>query len=123
MRRLKLDENLPRGLKGKLSALQHDAVTVEDENLLSQPDTVVAAAARSEGRVLLTLDVEFGDLRKYKPGTHPGIILFRPRSLGALTVARFIEEFIRQTDLDSLAGCVVIVDPMRVRVRRPLRES
>ncbi len=45
MRRLKLDENLPRGLKGKLSALQHDAVTVEDENLLSQPDTVVAAAA------------------------------------------------------------------------------
>ena len=91
--RIKLDENLPRRLKGTLASLQHDVVRVEDEHLLAQPDTVVAADARKENRVLFTLDVEFGDLRKHPPGSHPGVILFRPRGLGALSVSRFVEEF------------------------------
>ena len=107
--RIKLDENLPRRLKGTLASLQHDVVRVEDEHLLAQPDTVVAAAARKENRVLFTLDVEFGDLRKHPPGSHPGVILFRPRGLGALSVSRFVEEFVRETDLQALAGCAVVV--------------
>jgi predicted nuclease of predicted toxin-antitoxin system len=60
--KLKLDENLSRHLKRILSALQHDVSTAEEEGLLSKPDSVVAAVAKSEGRVLLTLDVEFGNL-------------------------------------------------------------
>ncbi len=86
---------------------------------MSQPDTVVAAAAGRENRILLTLDVEFGDLRKYPPGSHPGIVLFRPRSFALLAVTRFVEEFVRGGNVESLAGCVVVVEPRRVRVRRP----
>jgi predicted nuclease of predicted toxin-antitoxin system len=120
--KLKLDENLSRHLKDILGMLQHDVITAADENLLSQPDTALAAAANSEGRMLLTLDLEFGDLRKYPPGNHPGIILFRPRSFGPLAVNRFVDEFIRDINLELLAGCVVVIDPTRVRVRRrPLR--
>jgi len=121
--RLKLDENLSRYLKQPLRAFQHDVITVADENLLSQPDTVVGAAANSEGRILLTLDLEFADLRKYPPGRHPGIILFRPRSFGPLAVNRFVEDFVRDTNLGLMTGCVVVVDPARVRVRRPPLET
>lgn len=116
---LKLDENLSRHLKQSLSAYQHDVATAADEGLLSQPDTVVAAVARNEGRMLFTLDVEFGDLRKYPPGTHPGIVLFRPRTFGPLAVNQFVEDFVRRTALEPLAGCVVIVEPARIRVRSP----
>ena len=70
--RLKLDENLSRHLKPILAGLGHDVLTAADENLLSRPDTVIAAAAFKEERILLTLDIEFADLRKYPPGTHPG---------------------------------------------------
>ena len=66
-------------------------MTAADEGLLSQPDPVIAKAAKEEGRILLTLDIEFADLRKYPPGSHPGIILFRPQSLGPGTVNQFIE--------------------------------
>lgn len=117
--RIKLDENLSRHLKPRLSDLGHDVTTTADERLLSQPDPIVAAAARAEGRILFTLDIEFADLRKYLPGTHPGIILFRPSALGPLTVNRFVEDFVRTTDLESLVGCVVVVEPMKVRIRRP----
>lgn len=117
--KLKLDENLSRHLKQSLSALQHDVMTAAEEGLLSQPDTAIAAAAKLEGRMLLSLDIEFGDLRKYPPGSHPGIILFRPRNFGPLAVNKFVEEFVRGTDLNLLVGCVAVVEPLRVRVRRP----
>jgi predicted nuclease of predicted toxin-antitoxin system len=117
--KLKLDENLSRHLKTALSSQGLDVVTVADENLLSKPDTVIASEAKREGRILLTLDVEFADLRKYPPGTHPGIILFRPSSLGPLSVNRLITDFIQSTDLSKLESCIAIVEPARVRVRFP----
>ncbi len=117
--KLKLDENLSRHLKPILEEQNFDVPTVSDEGLLSQDDTTIGRAAKTEGRMLFKLDIEFGDLRKYPPGTHPGIILFRPRSFGPLAVNRFVQEFAKDADLEQFVGCVVVVDPSRVRVRRP----
>jgi Uncharacterized protein conserved in bacteria len=121
--KLKLDENLSRHLKESLSVLQHDVMSAAEEGLLSQPDTAIAAAANLEGRMLFSLDIEFGDLRKYPPGSHPGIILFRPRNFGPLAVNKFVEEFVRDADLNLFVGCVAVVEPLRVRVRRPPLEA
>ncbi|MDM7998106.1 MAG: DUF5615 family PIN-like protein [Acidobacteriota bacterium] len=73
--KLKLDENLSRHLKPVLAGLGHDVLTAADENLLSHPDTEIAQAAKEEQRMLLTLDIEFADLRKYPPGSHPASAL------------------------------------------------
>jgi len=117
--KLKLDENLSRHLKPLLTRVGHDVVTAADENLLSRSDTEIAAAALREERMLLTLDVEFADLRKYPPGSHPGIILFRPPSFGPLSVNKFIADFVNSADLSKLTSCVAIVDPVNVRIRSP----
>jgi predicted nuclease of predicted toxin-antitoxin system len=117
--KLKLDENLSRPLKPILIGLGHDVLTAADEDLLSHPDADVAAGAAREGRILLSLDIEFADLRKYPPGSHPGIVLFRPASLGPLSVHRFVERFVHSTDLSTFSGCVAVVEPHTVRVRQP----
>jgi len=117
--KLKLDENLSRHLKSILLRLGHDTETVAEEGLLSRPDIEIGLAAKSAGRVLLTLDLEFGDLRRFPPGSHPGIVLFRPRSFGPLRVNDFVEQFVRETNLEELARCLTIVEPSRVRIRRP----
>jgi predicted nuclease of predicted toxin-antitoxin system len=117
--KLKLDENLSRHLKPVLERIGHDVETAADEGLLSKSDMEVGTAAREAGRVLLTLDVDFGDLRKFPPGSHPGMVLFRPRSCGPLAVNAFIEKFVGETDLREFSGCLAIVEPHRVRVRRP----
>jgi hypothetical protein len=69
--------------------------------------------------ILFTLDLEFADLRKFPPGTHPGIVLFRPLSMGPLATNRFIVNFVKETDITALLGCTAVVDPTRVRIRRP----
>ena len=121
--KIKLDENISRHLKIVVNQKGHEAITVEDEGLLGKTDVEVGAVAKSEGRMLFTLDVEFSNLPKFPPGSHPGIVLFRPQSMGPLSVNRFVTQFLEGTDLTSLYGCIVIVDPTRIRIRSPLTDT
>lgn len=121
--RIKLDENLSRHLKAPLVEAGHDAVPAAEQDLLGKSDAELGEAAKNEGRMVFTLDLEFADLRKFPPGSHPGVVLFRPRSMGPLAVNRFVLGFLSDTDLPRLAGCVVIVEPNRIRVRRPAPDS
>ncbi len=111
--KIKLDENISRHLKFVIIQKGHECVTAEDEGLLSKTDVEVGAVAKTEGRMLFTLDLEFANLRKFPPGSHPGVVLFRPQSMGPLAVNRFITQFIEEADLSSLSGCLVIVDPRK----------
>jgi len=85
--KFKLDENLPARLTRMLAGAGHDAISVAAQELGGQPDAKVAEVCRREGRVLLTLDAGFADIRAHPPQEHPGIIELagphrsRPRSL------------------------------------------
>ena len=117
--RLKFDENLPTGLAAELTGRGHDADTVIDEGLDGQPDPVVVAAATETGRMLVTLDRGIGDLRRYPPGSHAGVLVLRPASQDPASVLDLVDRLLQAHGLDDLAGCVVIVEPRRVRIRRP----
>jgi predicted nuclease of predicted toxin-antitoxin system len=117
--KIKLDENLSRQLKGPLSQQGHDVSTALEEGLLGKVDVEGGAAAKSENRMIFTLDLDFADLRKFLPGSHPGVILFRPRSMGPSAVNQFVLKFAQQTELSELARCLAVVEPHRIRVRRP----
>ena len=121
--RLKLDENISRHLKPTLISLGHDVDTVEDEHLLGESDEQVARAANQNARMLFTLDVGFAYIRKHPPGAHPGIVLFRPPEPGALGTSNFIEAHVRLIDLRQLHGCIAVVEPGRVRIRRLSTQS
>ena len=69
MMRLKLDENLPT----ILVELGHDVDTAVSEGLAGHEDPEVWSGARAAGRMLLTQDLDFSDVRTFAPGTHPGL--------------------------------------------------
>ena len=117
--KIKIDENLSRHLKDPLAQLGHDVSTALEEGLVGTVDIEIGAAAKSEDRMIFTLDLDFADLRKFPPGAHPGVILFRPRSMGPLAVNQFVLKFSQETELTTLARCLAIVEPHRIRVRRP----
>src|SRR5438552_2522013 len=74
---IKLDEKLPKRLAATLRQLGNDVDTVGDEHLLGAADDEVWAATQRERRLLITLDRAFGDIRRFPPGTHGGIVLLR----------------------------------------------
>ncbi len=89
------------------------------KGLTGAPDVDVLAAASGDGRLLLTLDGGFGDVRPHPPGTDAGIVVLRASSQDPATVKDALRAFLASGERGDLAGCVVVVPGHLVRVRRP----
>ncbi len=117
--RVKLDENLHTSLAAIVADHGHDVETVADEHLLGADDPSVLTSAIKEGRLVITADRGFGDIRRYPPGSHPGVLVLRldDQSLPATRVV--MTELMRNVALSDLAGCVAVYRNSSLRVRRP----
>lgn len=78
--RFKLDENPPLIVGQLLRAADFDVETVQDESLAGFPDSDIYAACQREGRALVTLDLDFADVRAYPPAESPGVVVLRSKS-------------------------------------------
>ncbi len=116
--KLKLDENLPESLVPALSALGHDVENVRKEGLGGQNDPNVWKAAQKEGRFLITQDLDFSDIRQFKPGTHHGLMLVRLRMPGRQALATRVSEALRSADAASWSGCFILLTDSKMRVHR-----
>lgn len=99
--KLKLDENPPLQIAIDLRARSHDVHTVGEEGLTGRPDTDVWQEAQREGRLLVTQDLDFSDVRKFQPGTHHGIVLFQVENVS------------------GWENCFVVVTERKIRIRKP----
>ncbi|PSB60653.1 hypothetical protein C7B61_17115, partial [filamentous cyanobacterium CCP1] len=77
---IKLDENMSNAHTEFLRQIGHGCDRVTDEGLSGATDEVVWQQVCLEQRLFITLDLDFSDVRRFPPGTHPGILLLRPRS-------------------------------------------
>lgn len=116
---IKLDENLGRPHVALLNRDGYDADRVFDQNLSGVVDAELWVHVKRERRFLITLDLGFSDVRRYAPGTHPGILLLRPRRKGRNAVSQVLRRVIAERRLETLAGCLAVADETRTRVRRP----
>lgn len=117
--RIKVDEDLPAAAAELLTTACHDAVTVRDQGMGGWKDGALWTAVQSENRFLVTADKGFGDIRRYPPGAHAGILLLRPDEDGIDPVLELLRGVLASQDLDSLAHCVAVASPRGLRVRRP----
>ncbi len=117
--RLKLDENMPATLAAMLRAKGHDVDTSPGEGLIGRPDLDIWAAAQAAERLLVTQDLDFGDIRRFTPGTHHGLLLVRLREPSRVRLAdRVIQVFVLP-EAATWAGCLVVVTDQKIRVRAP----
>jgi predicted nuclease of predicted toxin-antitoxin system len=118
MIRFKVDENLPVELAVLLRQNGHDASTVGEEGLAGVADPGVAAVCRVETRAILTLDLDFPDIRRYPPQDYAGIIVLRPVVQLIPALERMMTRALPLLAQEPLAGCLWIVDDHRVRIRK-----
>ncbi len=117
--KIKLDENLPQSLASSLIDLGHDVHTVYDEDLVGCLDADLWRAAQSEGRFLVTQDLDFSDSRLYEPGTHSGILLVRLGSPGREALRKHVLARFASEDVESWVSCIVVSTATKLRIRRP----
>lgn len=114
--KLKLDENLPESLLSELSALNHDVDNVRAENLTGKTDNSIWDAAQKAGRILITQDLDFSDVRKFAPGTHCGLIIVRLRQPGRTALARRIKEAFASEPTQTWERNFALITDVKIRV-------
>jgi predicted nuclease of predicted toxin-antitoxin system len=117
----KADENLPVETADDLRRAGHDAVTVADQQLVGQPDLRIADICRTEKRAVLTLDLDFSDIRVYPPSDYAGIIVLRPSVQTITNIRRLVGQVIALLPTEPLAGHLWIVDEGQIRIRAGTR--
>ena len=114
---LKIDENLPLECAAQLRHAGFSAHTVLDEELSGTDDAVLLKVCQQESRVLLTLDLDFADIRSYPPETHAGIVVLRPKSQDMRSLMSMIGRLVRVLTDRSPQGQLWIVEADRIRIR------
>jgi predicted nuclease of predicted toxin-antitoxin system len=117
MLKFKVDENLPIEAAKLLASAGHDAVTVGEQRMMGQPDTSVAAVCRQEVRAVVTLDLDFGDIRVYPPGDYAGIVVLRLAHIDKPRVLSVLQRLLPLLQNEPLVGKLWIVNETAVRVR------
>ncbi len=115
---IKLDEDMPERLAVLLAAERYDVTTVRRQGWQGLEDDVLWSRLEPENRFLITADKGFGDIRKYPPGTHAGILLLRVVRESALNYCTLMSQILATSRLDVFAGCVVVASHGDIRVRR-----
>ena len=115
--RFKLDENLPRDAQALLLDAGHEAHTVNDERLAGRPDSKILDACLNEDRVLVTLDLDFADIREYPPSNHRGIWVLRPETQSIENTLSALRGALALLGKEPTTNHLWIVEPRRVRIR------
>ena len=114
------DESCDFAVVTALRAAGHDVSAVVEINP-GAADEVVLALARSESRVLLTEDKDFG-LLTYGGGQEtPGVVLLRFPAGVRRTLGQAIVDIVRELG-DRIDGTFVVAEPGRARISRPHSE-
>ena len=120
--RFKIDENLPQESAHWLTNAGHDALTIHDQKMVGEADGIVSSVCRSEKRALITLDLDFADIRAYPPAEYYGIVVFRPRTQAKLAVLQLIATLIRLLNAERLEGNLWILQENGLRIREGTRD-
>jgi predicted nuclease of predicted toxin-antitoxin system len=83
-----------------LRAAGHNAIHLHEAQQDTLPDSAILAKARSEDRILLTSDLDFGDLLAASGEALPTVAIFRLRSMVPENVNRHIGMLLDQYSLN-----------------------
>jgi len=100
-----------------LQTMGHDAVHLHTQGLDRLDDTAILEKAREEGRVLLTHDLDFGELIAASGASVPSVVVFRLRNMHPEMVNRYVEGILRQHLAALKRGAILSVTEGQIRVR------
>src|SRR5687767_8805279 len=116
---VKLDEALSEALAEPLEQRGYDVATVRSQGWGGLKDSDLWPRVVAEARFFITADKGFGDIRKYKPGTHAGILVLRPERESLVLFRRLLETTLAAHPLESFTGTVSVATSRGVRRRLP----
>lgn len=117
MRRLLLDQGLPRSAAVLLTRAGWDVMHVSEIGMSRASDLDILSRAQTEGRVCVTLDADFHSLLAISGERGPSVIRIRKEGLDATALAALLQGIWAGIEDSLKDGAMVTVTDRTVRVR------
>jgi predicted nuclease of predicted toxin-antitoxin system len=115
--KIKIDENIGRSGVELLRIAGHDVATVREQGLGGASDETIFQVCAAEGRVLVTLDRDFGQVPRFPPKQSAGIVVIELQGPASVTLLRNrLNDFLALAAGRPVSGELWIVGPGRIRV-------
>ena len=115
--RFLVDNALSPKLAEGLRQAGHDAVHLREIGRQSAPDSEVLARAIDEARIIISSDMDFGDLLAARELARPSVILFRRVERGTNSRLALLLKNLAAISVDLERGSIVILESSRMRIR------
>lgn len=112
----KIDENLPVEIADMLVESGHDAKTVNEQRMQGAKDPALSEVCKKEQRALITLDMDFADIKAYPPDESFGIIVLRVRSHSKKHVMEVFSGVIAFMQGEPVNRRLWVVEESRIRI-------
>lgn len=96
---------------------EYDSIHLRDEGLQRLPDDKVFAKADAERRVIVTIDLDFGEILSFSGGKIISTITFRVHNTRGDFLVRRLAAVLPNVIPHLERGAIVIVEDARYRVR------
>jgi predicted nuclease of predicted toxin-antitoxin system len=114
------DDDIYPSIVQVLRDLGHDVFDIKEEKLTGIIDDQVYDLAKSQNRILVSMDKDFTNILLYPLGDHSGIIVAKfYRMKIDETAQKFLNAFVKLTE-DDIKGNLVIIDKNKTRIRRAI---
>ena len=118
MKRLLLDQGLPRSTAALLSQGGWDVVHVSEIGMSRADDREILRRARADSRVCITLDADFHSLLATSGERGPSVIRIRKEGLDADALAALLQTIWSRVEDALASGALVTISERSIRARR-----
>ena len=96
----------------------YDAIHLVEQKLERMPDPSILEKARQEGRILLTVDLDFTQLLAISGESLPSVILFRLGNVSREVVNTYLLSVLENYATELESGSIISVNEASSRLRR-----
>jgi len=119
-----LNMNVPRKLGRRLTSEGHECRHVGDIGMAQVGDLVILKEARENKEIIITHDLDYGDLLAFSGETKPSVIIFRVRNTHADNLFKQIVEAWGEIERPLIEGAIVTFEDAALRIRKlPILEE
>lgn len=115
--KFKIDENLPVEFVNVLDSTGYVAMTALEQGLEGKADSEVINKCLEEKFILVTLDLDFADIKLYPPHKYPGLMIIRAKNQDKWHLIEVFRSIIPNLKHDKIKGTLWIVEERQIRIR------
>lgn len=114
--KFKVDENLSVLVAQQLREEGLDAMTILEQKMGGEKDHNIARICAAEDRAIVTLDLDFANIRAYPPKEHAGIVVLRLKRHDVHTLTTAINRMVQYLKQEPLTQRLWIVSERQIRI-------